>query len=38
VVGKTEEELKKMHVVRTFSVDIHMEFRLENYAEIVLKR
>ena len=38
MIGKTEEELKKMQVVRTFIVDIHMEFRLDKCAEIVLKR
>ena len=38
-MGKTEEEIQKeMQVIRNFSNDIHMDFGLENYAEIVLKR
>jgi len=38
MMGKTEEELKRMQVVRNFSVDIHMEFVLDMCAEIVLKK
>jgi len=39
LMGKTEEEIQKeMQVIRNFSNDIHMDFGLENYAEIVLKR
>ena len=38
LIGKTEEEIQKqMQVVRTFSVDIHMEFGLDKFAKIVLK-
>jgi len=40
MIGKTEEELKKkkVQVIRTCSFDIHMEFRFDKCAEIVLKR
>jgi hypothetical protein len=39
LTGKSEEQLQKqMHVTRTFSDDIHMEFGLDKCAKIVLKR
>jgi hypothetical protein len=39
LIGKTGEELQKqMQRVRTYSDDIHMEFRLDKCANIVLKK
>jgi hypothetical protein len=38
LIGKTEEELnKQMQTVRTFSDNIHMEFRLDKCAKTVVK-
>jgi len=39
LIGKTEEELQKqMHVVKTFSDDVHIEFGHDKCAKIVLQR
>jgi hypothetical protein len=39
LIGKTEEELQKqIQTVRTFSDDVHMEFRLDKCARTVLKK
>jgi len=39
LIAKSEEELQKqIQTVKTFSDDIHMEFRLEKCAKIVFKR
>ena len=39
LIGRTEEELQKQKkVVTNFSDDIHMEFGLQSFAKIALKR
>ena len=39
LIVKSEEELQKeIQTVKTFSDDIHMEFRLEKFAKIAFKR
>jgi hypothetical protein len=39
LIAKSEEELQRqIQTVKTFSDDIHMEFRLEKYAKITFKR
>jgi hypothetical protein len=39
LIAKSEEELQRqIQTVKTFSGDIHMEFGLEKYAKITLKR
>jgi hypothetical protein len=39
LIAKSEEELQRqIQTVKSFSDDIHMEFRLEKYAKITFKR
>ena len=39
LIAKSDEELQKLiQTVKTFSDDIHMEFRLEKYAKFAFKR